>query len=230
MNETYTHLPLRIDPSSKAIQTTVTPTTPMTTEDQALQDELTALNQLHRSLISLDQPVPPPPVPVNAKRSAQITKLRESGNASFRKGAYADAVRMYTFGLEMALGRPPWEPAGLVRDEVAALYANRAQAYMAMQAWAEAMVDAETSVEMKRVGNAKGWWRRGRCLLEMGRWEEASDWVARALEFEGTEPDLVGLSKELDGLLERRNREKGGSDHLRTPPPFFFPSIHSLKD
>ncbi|KAI9885019.1 MAG: hypothetical protein M1823_003187 [Watsoniomyces obsoletus] len=198
--ETYTQLPLRLDPSSKAIQA-------IDTTDETLINELTALNQLHRSILSLDAAVPPPPVPVNPKRSAQINKLRESGNASFRKAAFAEAVRMYTFALEMALGRPAWEPAGLVRDEIAGLYANRAQAYMAMQSWAEAMVDAGTSVEMKRVGNAKGWWRRGRCLLEMGRLEEAKDWVGKALEFEGGEPDLVGLMKEVDSLLERKARE-----------------------
>lgn len=200
MEDTYTQLPLQLDPTSKAISTT-------DTSDVQLSRELTALNQLHRSLLALDTPVPPPPVPVSAKRSAQITKLRESGNASFRKGAFAEAVRMYTFGLEMALGRPPWEPAGLVRDEVAGLYANRAQAHMAMQAWAEGAVDAEASVEMKRVGNAKAWWRRGRCLLEMGRWDEARDWVGKALEYEGNEPDLVGLMKEVDALRDRRERD-----------------------
>ncbi len=202
MDETYTQLPLRMDPSSKAISSTIADDS-----NAALQDELVALNQLHRSVVGLESAVPPPPVPVNPKRSAQINKLRESGNASFRKGSYADAIRMYTFGLEMALGRPPWEPAGLVRDEVAGLYANRAQAYMAMQSWAEAMVDAGTSVEMKRVGNAKGWWRRGKCLLEMGRLDEAKDWVGRALEFEGNEPDLVALMKEIENLMERREEK-----------------------
>lgn len=199
MEDTYTQLPLHLDPATKAISSA--------NADAILSKELTALNQLHRSFLSLDTPVPPPPVPVNPKRSAQITKLRESGNTSFRKGAFQEAIRMYTFGLEMALGRPPWEPAGLVRDELAGLYANRAQAHMAMQGWAEGMVDAEASVEMKKVGNSKAWWRRGRCLLEMGRLEEAKEWVSRALEFEGNEADLVGLMKEVDGLLERRERD-----------------------
>ena len=201
MEETYIQLPLQLDPASKAISTS------MMDNNGSLTEELNNLNGLHRSLIGLDSAVPPPPVPVNAKRSAQINKLRESGNASFRKGAFAEAVRMYTFGLEMALGRPPWEPAGLVRDEVSALYANRAQAHMAMRAWADGMVDAEASVEMKRVGNSKAWWRRGRCLLEMGRLDEAKEWVARALEFEGTDADLVGLMKEVDGLVERKEKE-----------------------
>ncbi|KAI9840267.1 MAG: hypothetical protein M1837_001802 [Sclerophora amabilis] len=201
MEDTFTQLPLRLDPTSKAITTS-------STSDIALTEELQALNTLHRSLLSLETPVPPPPMPGNPKRTAQITKLRESGNTNFRKGAYVDAARMYTFGLEMALGRPPWEPAVMLRDELSGLYANRAQAYMAMQSWAEGMVDAEASVELKRVGNAKGWWRKGRCLMEMGRIEEAHEWVGRGLEFEGKDGDLLGLMKELEGLLSRREAKR----------------------
>lgn len=103
----------------------------------------------------------------------------------------------------MALGRPAWEPSGLVREEVSSLLSNRAQAHMALKDWAAGAVDAEASVEMKKGGNAKGWWRRGKCLLEMGRLEEAEGWVKQGLEFEATEQDLVGLK----GEIERR---KGG--------------------
>ncbi|KAI9823819.1 MAG: hypothetical protein M1826_007640 [Phylliscum demangeonii] len=202
MEETFTQLPLHLDPSTKAIRSAGT-----SPDDGAVHDELKTLNQLHRALIGLDTAAPPPPVPVNPVRSAQINKLRESGNASFRKGAFPEAVRLYTFGLEMALSRPPWEPAGLVREEVAGLYANRAQAHMALQSWAEGMVDAEASVEMKRVGNAKAWWRRGRCLQEMGRVEEAKEWIERALEYEGNESDLIALKREVEALLERKERE-----------------------
>ena len=200
MDETFTQLPLHLDPASKAISSPSS-----SGSDPALAEELQALNGLHRSLLALDTLVPPPPVPVNPKRSAQITKLRESGNASFRKGAHAEAVRMYTFGLEMALGRPAWEPVGLVRDEVAGLYANRAQTHMAMQHWPEGMVDAEASVELKKVGNAKGWWRKGRCLVEMGRLDEAKEWVAKALEFEGNDADLVGLIKEIEQARAKKD-------------------------
>lgn len=99
----------------------------------------------------------------------------------------------------MALTRPLWEPSGLVRDEVAGLYANRAQAHMALSNWVEGAVDAEASVEAKKVGNAKAWWRKGKCLMEMGRLEEAKEWVGRGLEMEGNEADLVGLVKEIEG-------------------------------
>ncbi len=193
--DTFDLLPLRIDPQSKAISASPS--------GRALDAELAALNALHRSLLGLEnnQSVPPPPVPVNPKRSANVSKLRESGNAEFRKGRYADAIKFYTLGLQMALTRPVWEPSQLVREEVHQLYSNRAQAHMALQGWAEGAVDAEASVEAKRQGNAKAWWRRGRCLLEMGRLEEAKEWVGKGLEMEGDEKELLELLKEIEAKL-----------------------------
>ena len=71
--------------------------------------------------------------------------------------------------------------------------------------WAEGAADARASVECKRVGNGKAWWRRGRCLVEMGRWGEAGKWVREGLEVEGEkEGELVGLEKEI-----RRHEEEG---------------------
>ncbi|KUJ12957.1 uncharacterized protein LY89DRAFT_687866 [Mollisia scopiformis] len=187
--ETFDLLPIRLDPQSKAISTT--------SSSRILNQELKTLNELHKTLLSLESPAPPPPIPVNPKRSAQITKLRETGNDSFRKGKHAEAIQYYSLGLKMALSRPLWEPSGLVRDEVAGLYANRAQAHMAMQSWAEGSVDAESSVEAKKAGNAKAWWRKAKCLMEMGRLEEAEEWIGRGLEMEGNESDLVALLKDV---------------------------------
>lgn len=195
--DTFTFYPLRIDPQTKALSSNE-PT-------RALDTELTALNQLHRALLGIEggAPVPPPPIPVNPKRTANVNKLRDSGNAEFRKGRYADAIKFYTLGLQMALTRPVWEPPQLVHEEVATLYANRAQAHMATQGWAEGAVDAEASVEAKKTGNAKAWWRRGKCLLEMGRLEEAQEWVRRGLEMEGEEHDLLGLRVEIQSRLDK---------------------------
>ncbi|KAI8951200.1 tetratricopeptide repeat domain-containing protein [Xylaria longipes] len=196
--DTFTLLPLQIDPQTKAVSTS--------SSSRTLQNELATLNSLHRALLSLEAPlqVPPPPVPVNPKRSAQITKLRESANAEYRKGRHAEAVKLYSLGLQMALGRPLWEPQGLVREEVAALYANRAQARMALLDWPEAAADAEASVEAKRAGNAKAWWRRGKSLLEMGRHEEAREWVKKGLELEGEEHELVALLADVEEKLGKR--------------------------
>jgi len=103
----------------------------------------------------------------------------------------------------MALSRPLWEPSGLVRDEVAGLYANRAQAHMAMQSWAQGSIDAESSVEAKKAGNAKAWWRKAKCLVEMGRLEEAEEWIGRGLEMEGNESDLVKLLEEVQAKAKK---------------------------
>ncbi|KAL2152322.1 hypothetical protein VTH82DRAFT_5506 [Thermothelomyces myriococcoides] len=202
--DTFDFIPLQIDPKSKAISAAQTPAS------RALEAELAALNSLQRSLHSLEGPgvVPPPPVPFNPKRSANINKLRESGNAEYRKQHYAEAIRFYTLGLQMALARPAWEPSQLVREEVHALYSNRAQAHMQLGNWPEAAVDAEASVEAKRQGNAKAWFRRGRCLVEMGRLAEAREWVARGLEFEGEEKELVELLKEVDAKLEEEKAKR----------------------
>jgi translocation protein SEC72 len=188
--ETFTLLPIHLDPTSKAITST--------SSSRALNEELNTLNNLHRTLLTLESPVPPPPVPVNPKRSGNITKLRESGNAEFRKGKHQEAIKFYTLGLQMALTRPLWEPSGLVRDEVAGLYANRAQAHMAMSSWVDGSMDAESSIEAKRAGNSKAWWRKARCLMEMDRLDEAKEWVGRGLEMEGNDADLVGLLKDIE--------------------------------
>ena len=195
--DTFTQLPVRLDPQSKAVTSS--------SSSRSLEAELNTLNQLHRSLLALDNNavVPPPPVPVNPKRTANVNKLRDSGNGEFRKGKYDEAIRFYTLGLQMALTRPLWEPSQLVREEVASLYANRAQAHMAISGWAEGAVDAEASVEAKKTANAKAWWRRGRCLMEMGRLEEAREWVGRGLEMEGEEAELVALLREIEGKIAR---------------------------
>ncbi|KAK0636434.1 hypothetical protein B0T17DRAFT_503887 [Bombardia bombarda] len=199
--DTFTLLPLQIDPQTKIVRS-LHPSS-SSSSSRALEAELAALNALHKSLHGLEPPhvVPPPPVPVNPKRSANVTKLRESGNADYRKQRYVEAIRFYNLGLQMALTRPAWEPSQLVREEVHQLFSNRAQAHMQLQNWPEAAADAEASVEAKRQGNAKAWFRRGKCLLEMGRLEEAKEWAGKGLEVEGEEKELMELLKEIEAKM-----------------------------
>lgn len=198
--ETFTQLPLKMDPQSKAISALPGSST------RALDAELTELNNLHRALLSLETPFPfpPPPMPVNPKRSAAVAKFRDSGNDQFRRGQHGEAIKHYSLGLQAALTRPLWEPSQLCREEVAMLYANRAQAEMSRGGWVQGMLDAECSVEAKKIGNAKAWWRRGKCLMEMGRLEEAKEWVGKGLELEGQEQELAALLKEIEGRMARK--------------------------
>ena len=207
-SETFTQLPLTLDSATKALTST----------DDTLAADLTELTKLHRLFLTLETPsqVPPPPVPVQPKRSVQITKLRESGNLAYKRASFADAIKMYDLAIRMASDRPAWEASGLVREELAALYNNRAQAYMAQQMWAEGGVDAECSVEMKRVGNVKGWWRRGQCLKEMGRFEEAVEWIRGGLEFERAGPDKQGVA-ELESLEREVEKVIAGKLAIEAP-------------
>lgn len=201
-SETYTHLPLSLDPTSKIVSV------PSQSGDASLQSHVAALNALHQSMKSLDTPnqVPPPPVPVNPKLSSQITKMREQAGTAHRKGNYGEAIRLYGFAINMANHRPVWEPVGLVRDELALLYSNRAQSHMAGQSWVEGWKDAECSVECKRMGNHKAWWRAGKCLCEMGRWTDAVEWLTKSLDAEGREGEG---GKELSSLLEEAKAKTG---------------------
>ncbi|KAI9035465.1 uncharacterized protein KD926_003461 [Aspergillus affinis] len=206
----FNHYPLHLDPSSKAISLDASSSTSYSAQQTAtLNEELQELNALHRALISVDPPnIPPPPLPVNPKRSAQITKLRDSANTAFRKNNYDEAARLYTYAIDMALARPGWEPVALTRDELAGLYSNRAQTQMAQQNWPEGMLDAKTAVESKPMGNVKAWWRAAKCLAEMSRWDEAKTVIERGLDIEARETEggkeLLALLEEVEQGLKRQ--------------------------
>ena len=122
-----------------------------------------------------------------------------------------EAIKLYTFAITIALTRPPFEASQLLKEESSLLYANRAQAYMVASQWAEGAADAACSVELKRQGNGKAWWRRGKCLVEMGRWEDAARWVAEGrgeLENENAEgaKELKELEFEIKRHMQREER------------------------
>src|SRR6201994_625429 len=119
--ETFNQIAVSINPTTNEISSS-------SITDGAIAKELEALNKLHKALTAPQSEakdgVAPPPTVVNPKRSAQITKLRDSGNAAYRTGKFAEAVKLYGLGIDMAIGRPVWEPAVLCREELAGLYAN----------------------------------------------------------------------------------------------------------
>jgi translocation protein SEC72 len=197
--DTFNQTPLLWDPKTKSL--TSTTTTPTFTE------HLSAINALHKTLTSVSSDaqdgVPPPPTTVNPKRSAQVTKLKDSANTAFRAAKYADANRMYSLAIDMAAQRPLWEPSALAREELSQLYSNRAMSHMSLGNWAEGAVDAQCSVECKKQGNPKAWWRRGRCLVNMGRLDEAQRCMDECLELEAPDAELVALGNEIREKVEK---------------------------
>ncbi|KAJ5874755.1 uncharacterized protein N7529_003185 [Penicillium soppii] len=198
----YNQYPIYMDPATKALSLQANNLPP--SQATTIANELKELNALHRSLLTLETAnIPPPPLPLNPKLSAQISKLRDSANTAYRKTNYDEALTLYKYAIDMALARPGWEPVAVARDELAGLYANRAQAYMAKQAWPEALVDAKASVDSKPVGNVKAWWRIAKSLAEMGRYEEARRFLQKSIDIEGRESEG---GKELLGLLDEVER------------------------
>lgn len=230
MDQTFTLLPLKLDPSTSP--STLTLSSP---SQPSLTPHLISLKTLHRSLLPLPNQTPPPPLPTNPKRTAQIAKMREQGSHALRRSTTTttssssgtsanaeEAIKLTTYALEMALGRPGWEPSSLVREEASAVLGQRAQAYLQAGMWAEAAADARCVVELnRRVGQGQGqgdkgnggiekkaYVQRGRCLVEMGRWEEAREWVGEGLEGVGG----GGAGEERKGGGNNNNNNNNASD------------------
>ncbi|KAK9474866.1 uncharacterized protein V1510DRAFT_410875 [Dipodascopsis tothii] len=163
--------------------------------------ELEQVNQLARELVALNADVPMPPNQINGKLTEQVRKMRESGNLSFKKAQYVDALRLYSLAIEMATKRSPWEASQYVREETAVLFSNRAQAYMASERWEDGLADADMAIYLRR-NQAKPYWRKGKCLQRLGRLAEARETFELGLEFEPGEADLqtalAAVIKELE--------------------------------
>ncbi|KAF3181866.1 hypothetical protein TWF225_006838 [Orbilia oligospora] len=209
--DSFTLLPLTIDKVTNAVLApSSTPSHP------ALPDAISDLNTLHRSMLQFENAIPPPPGLVNPKRSAQINKLRESGNAAFRKQAFGEAVKLYSLALEMCLGRPHWEQSALVREESAMIYSNRSQANITMRNWAEGMCDAEMSCALKPKDNVKAWYRRALCLKEMGKLEDSREVLEMGCEWEAenqgkTDGDLRALLRDVHKAIEEKEKIVGAA-------------------
>ncbi|KAK6522308.1 hypothetical protein TWF281_002872 [Arthrobotrys megalospora] len=209
--DSFTLLPLTIDKVTNAVLTSQS-----SPQIPHLQSTITDLNSLHRQILQFENAIPPPPGLVNPKRSAQINKLRESGNAAFRKQAFGEAIKLYSLALEMCLGRPHWEQSALVREESAMIYSNRAQANIAMRSWAEGMCDAEMSCGLKPKDNVKAWYRRALCLKEMGKLEDAREVLEMGSEWEAenqgkTDGDLRALLKDVHKAIEEKEKLTAGT-------------------
>jgi translocation protein SEC72 len=100
----------------------------------------------------------------------------------------------------MALGRPPWEPATLCRDETVILLCNRSAARFALNDFPESLADAEAVVELKKPW-PKGHFRKCKALQAMGRLEEAKTAIEMGLMYDPNDNECNLVLKDIKKAL-----------------------------
>ncbi|XP_038634909.1 tetratricopeptide repeat protein 12 isoform X2 [Scyliorhinus canicula] len=117
--------------------------------------------------------------------------LKEKGNAAFNKGDYATAVQYYTDGLEK------------LRD-FQALYTNRAQAYIKLGKYEEAITDCEWALKCNE-NCIKAYVHMGKANLSLKKYGEARQCYQKILEID---PNREKLVKEYTNLLELAQKQE----------------------
>ncbi|GAN07327.1 tetratricopeptide repeat domain containing protein [Mucor ambiguus] len=133
----------------------------------------------------------PPPNAPNPTRNAQVTRLKEEGNKYFKQNNYTESIRFYTMAVDLSWSRPLWEPLAFqyVREELAPVLSNRSAAHLSLQNYVDAYVDAEMVTRLKREWS-KGWFRKGKALVGLGRVEEAAEAFQTGLRFDHESEEL----------------------------------------
>jgi translocation protein SEC72 len=118
------------------------------------------------------------------RRSARVV-LGEFGHNKhhFRTGDYALANRLYTLSAQLASSRPLYEASIYAREELSVALANRCAASLQAGDAAAALADAEAVTKLKRAW-PKGWFRKAKALVALGRLDDAREAVLLGLEFE----------------------------------------------
>jgi len=160
--------------------------------------EFKPLNTLHKSLIPVNGNIPPPNY-FNQNLSKQVTKLKDEGNNHHKSQNYLEAIKLYSSAIEMALQRPFWEPHELTEQEVSVCLSNRSLSYIGLEQWVDAYVDAEWSIRIKP-DFSKAYFRKGKALMGMKRYEEAVHAFEIGLEFEPKNDGFINALEEARNL------------------------------
>jgi translocation protein SEC72 len=197
MAETFLAIPLKLDEKFKSV---ICLAHSLATCETCKLD-FQSVNNLHRNFNLLPADVDSPPnKPPSQARSAQVIKMKESGNVLFKAHKYEEAANRYSLALEMALARPPWEPASTCREETAILLCNRSAARLGLQEFSGALADAEAVVQLKRPW-PKGHFRKCKALQAMGRLKEAKEAIELGLSFDPNDNDCNLMLKEIKNAL-----------------------------
>ncbi|PKC69920.1 hypothetical protein RhiirA1_116066 [Rhizophagus irregularis] len=105
------------------------------------------------------------------------------------------AIKLYSSAIEMAFQRPFWEPHESTEQEVSVCLSNRSLSYIFLEQWVNAYVDAEWGIRIKP-DYSKAYFRKGKALMGMKRYEEAVHAFEIGLEFEPKNESFINALEE----------------------------------
>ncbi|KAG1776590.1 hypothetical protein EV702DRAFT_1197965 [Suillus placidus] len=165
-----------------------------------------ALNRVSKILVT--NPTlrcPPPPTVVQQKLSQAVTNMKDEGNNLYKLNKTREALSKYNMAASIAVQRPAWENAAILREELSTVVSNRSAALLELGDYLGALVDAETVISVRRQW-PKGHFRKAKALVALGHIEEAKDAISLGLQFEPNNTELSGYMLELDKQLASRNQ------------------------
>ena len=196
-NDNVQQIPLLVNPNASLPAPAVqfTPVAP----PNFTESDLKGLNELAKLLLlSPSLPFPAQSMPGPNARSQKIAKAKDDGNLHFKRGEWADAVRLYSLSAELAASRPITETSVYARDELAVSLCNRSAAYTNMEDFVKGLVDAKAVIELKPSWT-KGHFRKGKALIGMSRLEEAKEAFLLGLQFDpSTEVSTISPPRSSD--------------------------------
>ncbi|KAI8990191.1 hypothetical protein BDB01DRAFT_848273 [Pilobolus umbonatus] len=141
--------------------------------------------------------IPPPNAP-NPTRNAQVNRLKDEGNKHFKQNNFSEAIRFYSMAVDLSWSRHLWEPLAFqyVREELSPVLSNRSAAHLSLKNYVEAYVDAEIVTRLKREWS-KGWFRKGKALIGLGRVDEAREAFHTGLRFDHESEELKKAVEEI---------------------------------
>jgi translocation protein SEC72 len=131
--------------------------------------------------------------------------MKDEGNNLYKLNKTREALSKYNMAASIAVQRPAWESAAILREELSTVVSNRSAALLELGDYLGALVDAETVISIRRQW-PKGHFRKAKALVALGHIEEAKDAISLGLQFEPNNTELSGYMLELDKQLASRNQ------------------------
>jgi len=129
-----------------------------------------------------------------------VNQTKEEGNALFRTHQWTKAVGRYNQAVGFAMQRAPWEAQQILREELSTVLSNRSAAHFEQGDLVSAITDADAVIQLRKAWS-KGHFRKAKALIAMGKMTQAKEAVQYGLQFDPTNPDMVGVLQDIELVL-----------------------------